>query len=243
MGDWRRHAIYFAPPARSGLAAFGATWLGWDPETGRDRPRPADAPAAAVVADPARYGFHATLKAPFRLAEGESEGSLDAATATLAATLPGFAMRLRVASLVGFVALVPVDPPADLAALEATVVQRLDRFRAPLRQAEIARRRPERLDAAERAHLERWGYPHVLDRFRFHMTLTGALAPEAAERIREGLAPRLAPLLAQPVPVREICRFGEAADGRFHLLRRFPLGPASSRNEQEGPRAGHVDEG
>ena len=32
MGDWRRHAIYFAPPRGSALARFGADWLGWDPE-------------------------------------------------------------------------------------------------------------------------------------------------------------------------------------------------------------------
>ena len=37
MGDWRRHAIYFAPPAGSALARFGADWLGWDPEAGERR--------------------------------------------------------------------------------------------------------------------------------------------------------------------------------------------------------------
>lgn len=235
MGDWRRHAIYFAPPRAGGLARFGAAWLGWDPEAGRACPRPANAPEPAVVAEPARYGFHATLKAPFRLAEGEGAESLDAAAGALAASLPAFAMRLRVASLASFVALVPETPPPALAALEAAVVRGLDRFRAPLRPEEVARRRPDRLDATGRAHLARWGYPHVLDRFRFHMTLTGPLPPEQAERIRDALAATLSPLLADAVPVREICRFAEAPDGRFHLLRRFPLGPS-----QAGKGAGNL---
>ena len=74
MGDWRRHAIYFAPPAGSPLAEFGADWLGWDPATGRGRDG-FDLPGlprrrAELVATPARYGFHATLKAPFRLGRG-----------------------------------------------------------------------------------------------------------------------------------------------------------------------------
>ncbi|MFT3973849.1 MAG: DUF1045 domain-containing protein [Amaricoccus sp.] len=225
MGEWRRHAIYFAPPQGSALARFGAAWLGWDPEAGAEVSRPADAPlAATAVAEPARYGFHATLKAPFRLANAEALPDLDAATARLALALPGFALRLDVAVIGAFVALVPAAAPTALATLEAGLVKGLDGFRAQLTDAETARRRPERLDATGRAHLAAWGYPHVLDRFRFHMTLTGPLGtPEAA---RSALADRLQPLLAEPMPVREICRFSEAPDGRFHLVRRFPLAPA-----------------
>lgn len=224
MGDWRRHAIYFAPAAGSDLARFAAAWLGWDPEAGAEVPRRGlDGIASDAVADPARYGFHATLKAPFRLAAGAEVEALDAAAGRLAAGVAGFELRLRVAALGQFVALVPATVPQALGRLEAEVVQRLDRFRAPLTEAEIARRRPERLDPVERHHLAAWGYPFVLDRFRFHMTLTGPLAPDDADAARRALAREMTPLLADPVPVREVCRFSEAPDGRFHLLRRFPL--------------------
>lgn len=232
MGDWRRHAIYFAPPQGSALERFGASWLGWDAEAGAAVPRPPDAVLPdAMVAEPARYGFHATLKAPFRLADAATVDALDAATEALAQGLAGFELRLRVATLGGFVALVPDQPPeaasepaaAALSALEAAVVRGLDGFRAPLDAAEIARRRPDRLDARGREHLASWGYPHVLDRFRFHMTLTGQLDAVAIEAAWRTLARRMAPLLADPVPVREICRFSEASDGRFRLLRRFRL--------------------
>jgi putative phosphonate metabolism protein len=224
MGDWRRHAIYFAPPSGSDLARFGAAWLGWDPEAAAEVPRlHLDGIAPEAVTDPARYGFHATLKAPFGLADGATVTGLDAAAAELARALPGFDLRLEVATVGGFVALVPVAAPPALARLEAALVCGLDRFRAPLTAAEIARRRPDRLDPVERACLDAWGYPFVLDRFRFHMTLTGPLDRPAAEGAQRALAGRMAPILADPVVVREICRFSESPDGRFHLTRRFPL--------------------
>jgi putative phosphonate metabolism protein len=227
MGDWRRHAIYFAPPRGSALARFGAAWLGWDPEAGVEpegvelaglpRPRP------ELVAAPARYGFHATLKAPFRLAEGCDPAGLDAATAAVGAGSRTLELRLRLGVVGAFLALVPEGAPPELAALERACVTGLDCFRAPATAEELARR-GEGLDAGEAAHLAAWGYPYVLDRFRFHMTLTGALPPPEREAARAVLAPALAPLLGEPLPVREICRFAEAADGRFRLLARFPLG-------------------
>lgn len=224
MGDWRRHAIYFAPPGNSALMRFANGWLGWDPEAGVEMARTSAIPSA-VVAGPARYGFHATLKAPFRLAASTDTRLLDEATATIAAAVPAFSLRLEVATIGGFVALVPAAPSEPLARLEAALVTGLDHFRAPLTDREVARRRPDRLHPEERTLLDRWGYPYVLDRFRFHMTLTSGLEPAEAEELREELARELAPLLSKPMPVREVCRFSEAADGRFHLLRRFALAP------------------
>lgn len=222
MGDWRRHAIYFAPPAGSALARFAAAWLGWDPEAGTTPARPPDVPAD-VIAEPARYGFHATLKAPFRLAEGASLAALDAAAGTIAASLPAFDLRLALAAPGRFVALVADTPPPALSRLESALVTGLDGFRAPLTPAETARRQPERLDDEARALLAAWGYPHVLGRFHFHMTLTGPLDADALAATHVRLARDLGPLLAEPLPVDAVCRFSEAPDGRFHLLRRFPL--------------------
>src|SRR5690625_3806511 len=34
MTRFRRYAIYWAPPAGSDLARFGASWLGWDADLG-----------------------------------------------------------------------------------------------------------------------------------------------------------------------------------------------------------------
>ena len=62
-----------------------------------------------------------------------------------------------------------------------------------------------------------------MDRFRFHMTLTGPLGDDR-QAVAAALADRLATLLAAPVAVAAICRFSEGADGRFRLVRRFALG-------------------
>jgi putative phosphonate metabolism protein len=228
MGDWRRHAIFFAPPAGGALARFGAAWLGWDADAGERRgdfTLPGlPAPREELVEGPRRYGFHATLKAPFRLAQGAGEAELDAAAAAVAAGCARFELRLRVAALGGFLALVPDEAPPELAALEEALVMGLDRFRAPAGAEETVRRRMAGLDAVEEENLRRWGYPYVLRRFRFHMTLTGALPAEARAAVRAALEPALVEALAEPVPVGEVCRFAEGGDGAFRLVRRFPLG-------------------
>ena len=114
----------------------------------------------------------------------------------------------------GFLALVPEEAPPALAALEEACVTGLDAFRAPADAAETGAAADGGLDAVEEENLRRWGYPYVLERFRFHMTLTGPLPPEARAAVRAALEPALAPLLAEPVPVAEICRFAEGGDGR-----------------------------
>ena len=178
---------------------------------------------------PRRYGFHATLKAPFRLAPELGAGDLDAATATAAARCARFELRLQVAALGGFLALVPEEAPAALADLEETLVTRLDVFRGPAYPAETARRRMAGLDATEEDNLNRWGYPYVLRRFRFHMTLTGSLPAAVRGESRAALETALAGILAAPVPVAEVCRFAEGRDGAFRLVRRFPLGGRRAR--------------
>ena len=179
---------------------------------------------AEITAEPRRYGFHATLKAPFRLAAGATVAALDAAAAALAAGQAGFALRLRVAEVGRFVALVPEGDAGAVAALAAACVTGLDGFRAPPSAEELARRRAAGLDARGEAHLARWGYPYVLDRFRFHMTLTGALGEDRRARWRRRWRRRGAAAGGRRWRSAAICRFSEGADGRFRLVRRFPLG-------------------
>ncbi|TKA95193.1 DUF1045 domain-containing protein, partial [Cereibacter changlensis] len=88
---------------------------------------------------------------------------------------------------------------------------------------EIARRRPERLSPRQRGYLADWGYPYVMEEFRFHLTLTGDLPEAEAAQVEAVLAPVLAPLLPRPFRIGSLCLFGEAADGRFRLLERVAL--------------------
>ncbi|MFZ9949610.1 MAG: DUF1045 domain-containing protein, partial [Gemmobacter sp.] len=151
--------------------------------------------------------------------------ALGGAAAALAAEAApvGLPEGLRRARLGGFLALVPAGPAQALGALAARVVADLDRFRAPLTEAERARRQPERLGAAERANLDRWGYPHVMEAFRFHITLTGALDPAAAAAAEADLGPRVAPFVGRPFAIGAIWHCAEAPDGRFHDIARHAL--------------------
>jgi hypothetical protein len=104
-------------------------------------------------------------------------------------------------------------------------VRDLDAFRAPPEPEEIARREAAGLNAAQAGNLARWGYPYVMEEFRFHLTLTGALSPDALAAALRALAPHVARFAEAPLPVREIALFGDPGGGApFRLLRRLPLG-------------------
>ena len=221
----KRYAIYYAPPPGA-FAQAGAAWLGWDAATGQAVAQP-DPGLAPVTVAPRKYGFHGTLKPPFRLAEGQSFAALQTAVAALATRLaPALLPGLRLRDLDGFLALTPEGDTRALQALAAEVVTTLEPFRAPLNPAEIAKRRPERLTLRQRALLDTYGYPFVLEEFRFHLTLSDRL-PEPNPLAAQAQA-HFAPHLPRPFTVDALCLFGEAEDGRFHLLERHPLTASAS---------------
>ena len=227
MSGYRRYAVYLLP--EGGLARFGAAWLGWDAGAGRRVAHPEigglPRPVEEITATPRKYGLHATIKPPFRLAEGSSPETLEADLAALCAGLAPVRLEgLELAGLGGFLALVPRGPVAALEALAARAVTGLDRHRAPLTQAETNRRRDgKRLSAVQEALLRDWGYPYVLSEFRCHITLTGRLTRAEAGAVQAALAPHLAPLLPAPCVIDSLCRMGEEAAGMVHLIRRFAL--------------------
>jgi len=230
-----RYAIYFVPRAETALYRFGASVLGYDCYTGADVPPPAGSEAFAwpeVVREPRVYGFHATLKAPFRLAEGVSEADLVQAFLRQAADLaPVIAGDLVAREIGAFIALVPKTQRAALNRLAETCVQAFDRFRAPMTEAERARRLASNLSAQQIEHLDRWGYPYVFEEFRFHMTLTGPL--ELSERARafaflceqfEQVPAARALIIDQIVIARQT-----AANSPFMVLRAAALGQSIYR--------------
>ena len=185
-----RFAIYFVPAADSALYRFGAAVLGYDCYTGEAvaRSQAGETDWAALTAEPRRYGFHATLKAPFRLRGEYGEADLIAQMRALAASVvESPRLEPTVDLIAGFVAIVPQAHSPALDRLAADCVTRFDRFRAPMTADETARRTAAGLSDAQAANLERWGYPYVLDEFRFHMTLTGRIAADRRAAIHSHL--------------------------------------------------------
>jgi len=226
MSDAPRFAVYFAPAPESALWRFGCQVIGYDAA----RHSVAIPSVAALEAarargsfvEPARYGFHATLKAPFELRAGATEADLIARAGTFAGSTKGFSIgRLTVSCIDRFVALIAPLPSARLETLAARCVVEFDDLRAPLSPDDRARRLKARLTAAELAYLDRWGYPYVFEQFRFHMTLAGPLTPDRIEDLRCCLAGLYSPLDAD-VEVDAIAIFKQQSRSEsFRLVRRF----------------------
>ncbi|MCS3804642.1 ribose 1,5-bisphosphokinase [Chromobacterium alkanivorans] len=176
-----RYALYYAPRPDSAFWRAGSGWLGQDALSGLQVLQPhapgVDADALAeLTAAPARYGWHATLKAPFALGAGVDEAALLARTAALARRFQPFELSLDVAWLTDFLALRPADPPPELAELAATCVVDME----PLADRAAPSQARAGLDARQEQLRRRWGYPYVFEQYRFHLTLSGRLRPDGA---------------------------------------------------------------
>ncbi len=188
-----RYAIYYTPPRDNDLTMTAARWLGRDAFSGLSLPAAGvDGLAAGAqsyyTAAPRRYGFHGTLKAPFRLVDTASERDLiDAIRSFCRGVDPVDVRPTEIARLGGFFALVPARENGRLNDLANRIVTTFDKFRAPLSDTEMERRQPERLSRVELRNLYNWGYPYVFETFRFHMTLTGHVEEHERDRVEAAL--------------------------------------------------------
>lgn len=217
QSHFKRYALYHVPS--DALGDLGAGWLGWDCRRG--------VPVANPVSDgwtrgARRYGFHATLKAPFRLADTETQFTLEAAAARVATqTAPVRLEGLAPRWLGRFLALVPLEQSQPLSDLAARCVMELDRFRAAPTSQDSAKYASRPLNPELQDNLQRWGYPYIFDAFRFHLTLTDRLHKSERGAVDAAL-PNFAPL-TQPYRLDHMSLVGEDAEGRFHELNRYAL--------------------
>jgi putative phosphonate metabolism protein len=230
MADYPRYAIYYASAPGSDLDRFGARLLGYDAYTGEDLPFPDSSMQIApdwrdLTKDPRKYGFHATLKAPMSLAPGKTEPELLAACESFAGkTRPIPVITPVVGSISGFIAVVPAAPSPELERLAADCTSEFDPFRALLTPEDRARRNPSDLTPRQREYLDRWGYPYVMEEFRFHMTLTGRLAAERREPILTMLRSSFSTIGLKTLAIDRIAVFRqESSDSRFRIAKDWPM--------------------
>lgn len=211
-----RYAIYYCPAADSALGRLGAEWLAGVAVPGLGPVRRDE-----LLADARRYGWHATLRAPFALGHGHGYGDLCSALVKVAREHAAFALPLRLERLAGFLALRPAGNAAAIDTLACACLKATEALRAPL-AAEALRQRAAGLDAVERAYLQQYGYPYVLDRYRFHMTLAAPATSAEEQAMRGWLAPRAAALPPAAIDALAICR--EPSPGAaFELVERIAL--------------------
>jgi hypothetical protein len=115
---------------------------------------------------------------------------------------------------------IPASPSADLAQLAAEVTREFDSFRAPLTPGGRIRRNPAKLTPRQRDYLDRWGYPYVMEEFRFHMTLTGRLDAARREPVMAMLKSRFSELGLRKLAIDRVALFRQdSADSRFLIIR------------------------
>ncbi|TCD14986.1 DUF1045 domain-containing protein [Oricola cellulosilytica] len=231
-----RYAIYFTPPSDLFLTRVASSWLGRDAVTGVSWPHPKVAgmtqnEVACLTVAPRRYGFHATLKAPFRLAEHFTADALSRMAERFCREVePVIVPTARIERLGAFFAITSENRIEKLDALAARVVAVFDKFRAPLSEREFQRREPDSLSAAQLRNLQNWGYPSVFDEFRFHMTLTGPVDAADRGRVAAALEEHFAEALSAPLEIDRIAIYREPEEGApFVLQEMFELAASKNR--------------
>jgi hypothetical protein len=239
-----RYAAYFAPAIDSAWWQAGSGWLGRCAVSGLPLQQPpvpglSAAEQQRLTAAPRRYGWHATLRAPFAPAPGVDLQALRIGLREVCRDRQPFILpALKVALLGDFLALVPRTGDSDIggggdvpamAALDAVAracVTGLHGLAAPIPPEEVQKRRTGGLTAEEDALMLRWGYPYVMERFRFHFSLTGLLrdaAPSAVRALQDAAGQWFAPL--PPCRFESVTLFAEPQAGSdFVLLEQVALG-------------------
>jgi putative phosphonate metabolism protein len=225
-----RVAIFFVPPPEHPLTRAAALWLGRDAYSGEEFSQSAADgftrhEIRELTASPRRYGFHATLQAPFRLSDGRSLGEVEETLNAFCRSIRPVSLgTLRVEPLRSFFALTTAGPAEPVKALTAEIVRRFDPFRAPPTAEEIEKRQPHRLSVRQRQNLERWGYPYVFHDFHFHMSLTGSVPEDRRGAMQRLLDTRFQPLLDEPFVVDALSLFIEPEPpGDFVVKRRVAM--------------------
>lgn len=227
-----RYAVYYVPPADSSIARFGREWLGVDIETGELHKQSAidglsPERQEALTASPRYYGFHGTLKPPFKLAANATLESLLVATRLFAKSVSPIELPpLELAYIGKFLSLSPIASSFKLELMAGGCVRALEGYRRHRTEQELAAYRQSKLTVHQEQMLENWGYPYVLEEYRFHMTLTDRVEDEGErDVVMKAAAERCKDFLGQPLPVSDVvvCTQPER-DTFMRVVERIPFG-------------------
>ncbi len=225
--SYERFAIYYAPSPNSKLAEFGRIWFGNHVTENEDvRIFGLDQNLVAHITEkPARYGLHATLKAPFQIAEGFEFKQLLKHAKRFAQNRKSFSLgKLKQTWFGNTMTLVPEGSNHQVNQFASQCVLGFEDFRAPLTMKERTRRLEANLNLHQRLMLEELGYPYVLSEFQFHITLTASLSEEDKEVVLPKLSPVLEHVCEEPCLIDNIAIAGDPGNGKpFQIIEQFAL--------------------
>jgi hypothetical protein len=179
-----------------------------------------------ITASPRHYGFHATLKPPFHLKQREQLEELIESIKVFASQHQVFEMpKLVLTDLSGFLALRPENSCHELIEFASECVTYFDPFRRPPTEREHNKRRRPGMLPTQLAMLERWGYPYVMDEFRFHMTLTENIGAGLRDHLCLALKEQASAVSDLPLEMDAVSLFYQPGKNEpFRIIQRFPLG-------------------
>ena len=236
MTNYKRVAIYFLPKKNSSLENFGKNLLGRDINKKKkisltrrqkyfiNRGFTYFDELKDYCEEPAKYGFHATLKAPFRLKRNVKTKNFYDVISHIAAQHSRFKIKgLKIVYSKKFTFITSRKPNKLLINLENDLVKHLDTFRAELNKTEIKKRIPDSLTFKQNKYLKEWGYPFVLDQFKFHMTLMNQNNNKLSNKQKLELEKLIYKISNNLLEFNEISLLGENKNGYFEEIKRFKL--------------------
>lgn len=215
-----RVAIYYSPGSCSPLLQVAEQWFEMKTTGTMSESETAD-----MLKDPKRYGFHATIKPPFKLKDQYSIGDVEQQMQRFCQHTSSFITpHMEVAKIGRFFCIKPVEESWEINSLASSVVQRFDNFREPAREKDLERRRLTGLNFRQDELLIEWGYPYVLSEFIFHMTLTGKITDERQNKsLREELKKRFSQALSEPLNIDSLSMYTQEGSADFIEHKRFSL--------------------
>jgi hypothetical protein len=236
MTNYKRVAIYFLPKKNSSLENFGKNLLGRDINKKKkisltrrqkyfiNRGFTYFDELKDYCEQPAKYGFHATLKAPFRLKRNVKTKNFYDVISHIAAQHSRFKIKgLKIVYSKKFTFITSRKPNKLLINLESDLVKHLDTFRAELNKTEIKKRIPDSLTFKQNKYLKEWGYPFVFDQFKFHMTLMNQNNNKLSNKQKLELEKLIYKISNNVIEFNEISLLGENKNGHFEEIKRFKL--------------------
>ena len=226
-----RYAIYYAPEPGSPLDAFGRSWFDHDVNGPQARATKLTPKRMAELSESSRrYGFHGTLKPPFALNPATTlESLLEAARIFARGLSPIEIPPLELAIIGKFIALTPVTQSAALEKFSAACVRAFEAFRVPLSGQQLENFKQNKLTVHQEQMLDHWGYPYVMEEFRFHISVTDRIDDnQEREDVMAALEILAASVLGKPIVVRDLTVFGQAGpDEPMVAIERIPFGRAN----------------
>ncbi len=99
-------------------------------------------------------------------------------------------------------------------------------YRVPLTEDQVVSYKLNRLTVHQEQMLEHWGYPYVMEEFRFHISVTDRIENLAERKeVMKALEIFATPVLGKPIMVGDIVVFGQASPEEPMLaIERIPFG-------------------